>query len=150
MPRDYREIAMKDLREYPSRKAAQQNLKDKIETLQNRFDGLSCASADTVPVQGGENRQEERIINNIVERERLKVNYDVNRKLLRIVETGLAILSDDERKILLALSQAGRNRERYVADRLADEMNMDRSTVYRMRWDALEKYTIACYGVTEL
>lgn len=150
MQRDYKAIALSDLHAYPARKAALQNLKDKIVALQERFDGLSSASADAVPVQGGGNRQEDRMIDNIVERERLALNYAVDLKCVEIMERGLSVLSEDERRIVLAFAEAHRGGDRYVADHLAAEMNMDRSTIYRMRNDALRQYTLACYGVTDL
>ena len=150
MQRDYKQIALSDLRAYPARKAALRNLQDKISTLQHRFDGLDGASADAVPVQGGGNRQEDSMIDNIVERERLRLNYEVDKTVVKIMERGLAVLSEDERRIVLAFAEAQRGGERYVADRLAAEMNMDRSTIYRIRNDALRQYTIACYGVTDL
>ncbi|WP_278658784.1 hypothetical protein [Ruthenibacterium lactatiformans] len=40
--------------------------------------------------------------------------------------------------------------EKHLADRLSGEMGMDRSTVYRIRNDALRRYTLCCYGLTEL
>lgn len=150
MQRDYKAIALNDLRAYPARKAALQNLKDRIATLQKGFDGLSGATADTVPVQGGGNRHEERMINNIVERERLQLNYEVDRTCVEIMDRGLSVLSEDARRIILAFAEAKRGGDCYVADRLAAEMNMDRSTIYRIRNDALRQYTLACYGVAEL
>lgn len=150
MQRDYKAIALSDLRAYPARKAALQNLKDKIAALQERFDGMSSATADAVPVQGGGNRQEEKMIDNIVERERLRLNYEVDRTCVEIMERGLAVLSPDEQHIVLSFADARRGGESYVADRLAAEMNMDRSTIYRMRNDALRQYTLACYGMVDL
>ena len=82
MPIDYKRVAMDDLRAYPALKAAMENIRDKLAALNARAEGLSAQAADRVPVQGGGNQQEQRMLNVIVERERLKLNYQADKNAL--------------------------------------------------------------------
>lgn len=150
MPIDYKRVAMDDLRAYPALKAAMENIRDKLAALNARAEGLSAQAADRVPVQGGGNQQEQRMLDMIVERERLKLNYQADKKCVGIIERGLSALSEEERLILTEFARVNRGGEKYLADRLSGEMGMDRSTVYRIRNDALRRYTLCCYGLTEL
>lgn len=149
MPIDYKRVALDDLRAYPLRREALENIKRKIAVLAQQYQSFGQRCADSVPVQGGESRTEDRMLSNIVERERLKLNYRVTKQCLSVTERGLAALSGEERRILTAFAEAGRADTR-TADVLAGELGMDRSTVYRIRADALYRFTLSCYGIADL
>lgn len=146
---DWKLNALEDLRCYPHRKESLESMRDKIAALEAQYTSIKGQTTDTTPVQGGASHYEDRLLNNIVERDRLKINYRVAKTMVDIVERGLAGLTKDEAHILMEFAAAGR-RDKGVADRLATGMHMDRSTVYRIMGEARYKFTIACYGIVDL
>lgn len=146
---DYKKVALDDLRTHPRRVESLQNLRERTVALKAQFEGIKVQNTNATPVQGGACRVEDRLVNNIVERERLKLNYRAVKPMVDIVERGLSALSGEQRTILTQFASAGRH-DKGVADRLANELHMDRSTVYRLRDDALYKFTVSCYGIIDL
>lgn len=146
---NYERVALSDLRTHPQREAALENLQARIAALKAQAEGLRAVSTDKVPVQGGDSRSEERLIDNIVERQRLELNLRAVRPVVAIVRRGLGGLTAEERMILERFAQDGRRGDR-TADILAEELHMSRRSVYRLREDALRKFTISCYGIRDL
>ena len=146
---NYERVALDDLRTHPYREAALENLRERIAALQAQAEGIKVQAADAVPVQGGASSVEDRLINNILERERLKLNYLAVKPLVNIVRRGLSALTDEERTILERFAQDGRRGDR-TADILSEELHMSRAGVYRREAEALKKFTVVCYGITEL
>lgn len=149
MPIHYKDVAMDDLRAYGQQKQALQNIRERIAALQAQAEGVRSQLSDETPVQGGGNRIEERIINNIVERDRLKLNYQITKRNVERTERGLSILSEREREILISFAGADR-RDKRVADRLAESFGISRHMVCAICDEALYRFTLCCYGVTEL
>lgn len=146
---NYLHLSLDDLRTHPQRVEALANIRDRMGALKAQYESIKVQAADVTPVQGGTCQVEDRLINNIVERERLALNYRAIKPMINIVERGLAAISEEQREILLAFAQAGRN-NKGIADRLAIEHNMDRSTVYRLLRIAQHDFTVYCYGIVEL
>lgn len=146
---NYERVALNDLRTHPQREAALENLQARIAALKAQAEGLRAVSTDKVPVQGGASRSEERLIDNIVERQRLELNLRAVRPLVAIVRRGLDSLTDEERMVLERFAQDGRRGDR-TADILAEELHMSRAAVYRREAEALRKFTVACYGIVDL
>ena len=63
------------------------------------------------------------------------------------MDRGLSILTDQQRRIL---EVAVMRREYNAIDRLCDELHISRSELYRRMDEALKRYAICRYGVTEL
>lgn len=140
---------MDDLRAYTRQKNALRNIKERIAALQAQAEGLRTQRTDTVPVQGGASRTEERLLDSIVERDRLRENYRITRERVEAVERGLAALSEEERFVLMGFAEADR-RDKCVAERLAASLHLGRATVYRIRDEALYRFTLQSYGVIDL
>lgn len=146
---NYERVALNDLRTHPQREAALENLQARIAALKAQAEGLRAVSTDKVPVQGGASLSEERLIDNIVERQRLELNLRAVRPLVAIVRRGLGNLTQEERMILERFAQNGRRGDR-TADILAEELHMSRRSVYRLEEEALRKFTLSCYGILDL
>lgn len=140
-------ISVNRLRDYENRKRAVEIIPEQIKSLEYQFTGIKSAVSDGTPVQEETNRREENLIYNISKREELAYNLDIAKREVQLTEKGLAALTDDEQRILYLFFIS---RPKDYIQRLSDEMFLSKSEVYRKKDDALRKFTIAMYGVTDL
>ena len=143
---NWKKEAENDLRSYMRRKDSLQNIQDKIASLDDRMQSIRGGMSDATPVQGGESRTQGNLINCIAEKERLGHTRAAVARLVKLVERGLAGLTDQERRVLeLFYIQ---RQDGYI-ERLMDELHVERAHVYRIKDAALYKFTVALYGITE-
>lgn len=145
---DWKSTAVQRLKDYEARKKAVSLLNEQLENLEAQFTAIKGARTDAEPVRGGDgNRREDMLLSNIVLRDELVENKRIAEREVAITEKGLAVLSEEERKILEAF---------YIARpynhilRLCEALNVEKSEVYRRKNAALDKFTIACYGVVKI
>ena len=142
---DWKREAIDDLRNYTRRKQSLENLSRRIEALE--LDSLSVrAGLGSEPVSGGTSMAEDRMINNISERERLGHNLCSVRRLVELTEQGLGSLTREER---LVLERFFVNRQRGYLERLENELGYERRQIYRIKDNALKKYTMVMFGIVE-
>ena len=142
---NWQKEAVNDLKSYEARRQSVDNLKERIADLEKRAIKLGGTS-NSVPVQGGGNRNEEALVNNIAERERLTMALSAAQKLVDVIDRGLAVLDDDEYKVLEGFYI---NRSSRHLDKLCDDLHCEKSTVYRIKDQALYKFTVAMYGIID-
>lgn len=140
---DWQTVALCDLREYRKKKTGLENLCETIEYLEEEAVALKGVSRETA-VQGGQSHYEERLINNIVEREHLEQNRRQLEWQIKRIERGLNALDERERTVL---DYFYIDRPTCYLDRLCDELNAEKSTIYRIKDDALYGFTLAMYGM---
>lgn len=140
------DVAIGDLRRYPGLCDAVVNLTDRINFLKRESVSLKGAALDRVPVSGGGSRIEDKILNNLVEREKKEALLAANKQLKEGIERGLAALDKDEIKVLEGLFMYF---SPGAVERLARSIPCDRATVYRIRQRALYKFTVHMYGFTD-
>ena len=99
------------------------------------------------PVQGGSSTAEERLINAICSRDTLKLNLALVKWQVKQMDRGLSVLTDQQRRILEVKTM---RRESGAAERLCDELHISRAELYRREDEAMARYAICRYGVTEL
>lgn len=139
--------AIDKLRDYTAQKAALLNLHDEIERLKSEAYSIKSATADGVPVKGGGNGREDRLLSNIVLREELARALERTRKSVESIERGLAVLTVDEKHILDVMYIA---REKNCVERLMSEYGLqETSSLYKRVNKALNRFTTAMYGSTE-
>lgn len=138
--------ATRDLKSYPQRKQAVDNLKERIEILEEQFVSLKGVSVGE-PVRGGLSKQEQKWLDNISERERLGFSLKIAEELIRLTEKGLEVLTGRERKVLEGFYI---NPQENHVDLLCEELHFEKSSLYRLKDDALRKFTIAMYGTVEI
>lgn len=143
---NWQKEAINDLKIYNARKDSIVAMKNKIEELEAKAERLG-SSSNNVPVQGGSSRNEDVLINCIVECDRLKANIETVRGWLESVERGLEDLTEEERKVLNGFYV---NRTTRHIDRLCDELHFEKSRIYEIKDRALRKFTIAMYGILDL
>lgn len=140
--------AESDLRKYPGLLNATKNLSERIEYLEASSGSLKGSVCDDVPVHGGGSHYEDRILNNLVERERKRMLLDVDEQLLTAIERGLSALTDEERMVIDGFYIYPVRSDK--ADALAARIPCGRATVFRIRDRALYKFTVSMYGLMDL
>lgn len=142
---NYKEIVIEDLRNYNYLKQGVENAKARIRALEYAAEGLQAGE----PVRAGRRRsvRDDRMVDNIAERERLKLNLRTAQTLLRMIDSALSTLSEQEREIL---NEFYINKREGHAERLCHRFCVEKSKVYTMKDEALRKMAIGMYGVIEL
>lgn len=138
--------AIEKLKEYTARKNALQSIPEEISRLEEAACSIRAASADATPVAGGGSTREDMLLSNIVHRQELERQLSDAKRWVKIVESGLAVLSADDQRVLELMYI---NSARGNVDRLCEELSIEKSGVYKRRDKALRKLTLALYGITE-
>ena len=146
---NWQEQAAQDLRKYEQQKQSIENIPERIRALREKYEAVKCVCADTPAVDGGggRGRAEDAMLDNILERKRLALTLAANRRVVALVERGLAALSEPERAVLDAFYINPRGEK---LEYLRDELGYERSQVYRIKDEALYKYTVNQYGIPEM
>jgi hypothetical protein len=144
---DWKSAAVQRLKDYEARKKAVQLLEEQLENLEAQFVTIRGARTDGDPVKGGGNCREDMLLSNIVMRDELTANKGIVEREITITEKGLAALTDEERRIL-EVFYISRPYNHIL--HLCDELSVEKSEVYRRKNAALDKFTIACYGVVKI
>lgn len=141
------DCAIQDLKKINGLKASVQNIAERIEVLEMKFDGIQAVDTTNEMVSSsGEYSWDNQILDNIVERERLKMLLEADKKMIKIIQRGLKCLSDIEYKVLDYFFM---NKRMNHIDFLRDELNLEKSQVYRLKNQALYKFTVHMYGIEE-
>ena len=143
---NWKKEAANDLRTYPQRKAACENIRERIQILDEQFKSLKGVSTDT-PVKGGMSRQEEKLLDNIYEREKLEFSLKVAEALVELTEKGLEVLEKRERQILEGFYFEKCENQ---IERLCERFFLEKTRLYELRDIALRKFTMAMYGTVDI
>lgn len=144
---DWKKSAIEDLCYYCRRRDSLDNIKTRIAALKDQYASVKCAlGSDSTPVQGGGNKIEDRMLSNIVERKRLILTYRAAKGLVELTERGLDGLEERER---LVLERFFISSERGACQRLKGELGYEERQIYRIKDDALYKFTICQYGISD-
>lgn len=138
--------ATKELKNYPQRKASEENIKERIKILEEQYTSLRGVSIGE-PVMGGLSRQEEKMLNNISERGDLKFSLKIVEELNTLTEKGLSALTERERYVLEGFYFGECHNH---VETLCRNMNVEKSTLYRIKDEALRKFTLSMYGTVEI
>jgi hypothetical protein len=144
---NWQKEAINDLRAYASRVRALENMKERISLLESKYKTVRSAMGDTDAVKGGGSKQEELLINNIAERERLKLNMRATAELVKLTRKGLDNLTERQIQILNSFYI-----EHYPGhvERLCEEFHVEQSQIYRLKDEALYRFTLGMYGIIDL
>ena len=143
---NWKKEAMNLLKDYPARKDALGSIKERYAMLECESQGLRAAQTDKIPLKGGLNRQQERLINTMAEKEQLQFNYRMAKQQLDWIDKGLNNLEPDERQVLEGFFISTSSTAK---DDLMDSLCIERSALYELRDRALRKFTISMYGLLE-
>lgn len=143
---NWKKEAEYDLRNYARRLDSLEHTEEKVRALRERMLSVKAGISDDTPVQGGGNRAQESMINCIAEIERLELTRQATERLVRLVESGLEGLSDEERTVLDLFYI---HRAKGHVERLMELLNVEQSRVYQIKDAAIYKFTITLYGLPE-
>lgn len=143
---DWKKCAIEDLRKYEGMKRSLELIPKKIRALEEQASSMKGVRMGREPVQGGTSYYEDRLIDNIVERDRLTLNYKAAKILVERIDKAVELLSSQERRVLELFYI--RKQEGYI-QRLCEELGYEERSIYRMKEDALRKITYAMYGILD-
>lgn len=143
---NWKKEAEKDLRDYAARKSSLTRMAERIEGLESDFTTVKGAIRDETPVRGGGSRIEDRMLNNIVMRERLKATMQATKRLVDMTEDGLHSLTQVELKVL---DEFYIHPSKGAPGRLTRMLGYEQAQIYRIRGDAIYKFTIGMYGLMD-
>lgn len=143
---NWRREAIDKLKNYEVHKLALENLPKEIKRLESAYAGIRSATTDGTPVSGVGNTREDSMLSNIVHRDELKRRLKEARLWVSMVDKALAVLNDEER---LVLDRFYTHPAKGNVGELCERLHVEQSTVYRKRDNALRRFTIALYGVTD-
>ena len=142
---DWMREAQEELRGYKAREYSITGLKEEIAELQTEMERMGGGS-EGAPVRGGGNAYDNRQINLIVRKQKLKDALKNAEAAASRVRKALGFLEEDERRILELFYISP---ERDCVRKLCAEMHVEQATLYRLRERALRRYTLARYGCLE-
>lgn len=137
---DWKICAAEDLRRYRHMKLGLKGTKERLRTIRLSARSLRNSLHRTYL------KTDTEYVNMIVESERLNANIKLCQNLIALIERGLASLTDEERAVL---------EEFYMTPgspniiELKVRFGYETRSIYRLRDTALEKFTLAMYGISE-
>ena len=143
---NWRREAIDKLRNYEAHKLALESLPKEIRRLESSFAGIRSATTDGTPVSGGGSTREDVMLSNIVHRDELKRRLKEARLWVSMVDKALDVLDDEERQVIERLFI---HPMKGAMALLSEQLDIDKTTVYRRRDNALRRFTIALYGAVE-
>ena len=143
---NWKREAIDKLKNYEAHREALENIPKEIKRLESAYAGIRSAATDGPPVSGGGDTREDSMLSNIIHRDELKRRLKEARLWVSMVDRALAVLDDEER---LVLDRFYIHQVKGVIEDLCGRLNVEKATVYRRRDNALRRFTIALYGVTD-
>lgn len=143
---DWKREAADKLRTYEAKRTSIKISEERIERLKSDITRIRSASEDGTQVSGGTNVRDDVVVNNIAEREEMRIAKELAKRSVEMIETALKELDDTER---LLLDRFYIHRAKGNVERLCEELAVEKTTVYRWKDQALRHFTLALYGVVE-
>lgn len=141
---NWKREAEQTLKDYEYKKCALRSVREEHETLCMNLESLKSMSVDT-PTQGGGNKQEEKFIGIIAKKAELSELYKILKREVGLTDRALnhPKITDNERKVLYRFFI---NRPNGHVEFLCEELCLEAAQVYRIKDEALRKFTLARYG----
>lgn len=141
---NWKEEATEKLRKYDAMRLSLQNLPEELHRLEQAACAIRSARTDGTPVKGGSNRREDMLLSNLVCREELTNALNQAKIWVSTTDRALGALTPEEKLILHRLYIYP---ERNAVERLCGELDLEQSSIYRRRDQALHRFTTALYGI---
>lgn len=138
---NWKEEAIQRLADYETMCTSVTGMRKEIKRLE--LEAQSLSSSGLVRIGSGIDNREDRKINNLVRRGELSEALQQAALWVDVTDHALGCLNSQERQLLSSMYIRG---DWGNASQLAQQLGIERSTVYRKRDDALRKFTLAMYG----
>lgn len=142
---NWKNEAVERLKRYESMKTAVRNMSDELQEASRVTPGFQTSQMDKVAVISSPS-PDDSLMNNLVRKEELANALRQAKNWIRVTDRALGMLLPEEKLVLHRLYIFP---ERGAIDRLCEELNYEKSSVYRKRDQALLRFTRALYGFTE-
>lgn len=143
---NWKQEAAERLRTYALRKHALTALPQQIREAQLYRESIQAARTDGAAVSGG-TCQQDRLLGSLVYQEELERRLAATEVYVSGIEAALQALTEEER---LVLDRFYIHPQRGNADKLCEELCVERASVYRRKDQALRRFTMALYGWEEV
>lgn len=143
---DWKRVAIDDLYRYKKNKHAVKQIKEKLDYLEAQATSLKSFTVSPVPIMGDTSRHEDKLINNIAEREKLGKLLKLNIQFINWIENTLLKLTEEEVFLLEVFYMDYSPQSIYIAEK---KLNYSRAHIYRLRNAALRTFVLYQYGVSE-
>lgn len=144
---NWQTFGVQRLKAFYARQKAVETIPERIKMLELEYTAIKAGIGDGMPKASGDNKTEETLIGNIAKREELKNNYEIARREIELTDKGLDVLDEEERRVLYTFFI---NRPPHHIEILCEELHIEKTKLYRIKDEALKKFTMGCYGVVEL
>lgn len=135
--------AVDKLKHYDEMFRAACSIPEEIKALELSLYGVQGKQAEKIKVKGGKGGSD-RILDALVYREELRNALERAKLWLSFTDRALDALKPEDRLILQRMYVFP---QRGCLQRLTEELGVEQSTLYRRRDKALERFTIALYGL---
>ena len=140
---DWKKETIDELRKHGVRRAALGSLRQRIDILETDFGRLKAVQTDRGVSRGGGSAAEDRLINNLMERERLTDQLQITKAYIRWMETALQQLSPEE---VTVLEYFFIDRPADYVDQLCERLGCEQAQVYRIKERALRELALRLYA----
>ena len=124
---------------------ATQNLPEELKRLEQAAYAIRSAGTDTITVKSSLNRREDMLLSNLVCREELSHALAQAKSWVSTTNRALEVLTPEEKLVLRRLYMYP---ERNALEHLCRELDLEQSSIYRKRDKALQRFTMALYGIS--
>ena len=135
---DWKMCAIEDLRRYKFIKVGIINSKERLAIINAGLKGSFLTSKKESSPKNPD------FMNSIVEVNKLRQNISSAQNMTKLIERALASLTDEEREILDKCYMENNPKSTSI---LSKELGFSSRSLYRVRDEALAKFTLAMYGV---
>lgn len=143
---NWKQEAVEKLRRYDSMRRAVINIPEEISRLKGEYSAIGTPALERIAASQDPRRREDRMMDNIVCRQELQWSLEQARQWMETVSRALGVLDPEERFVLHQLymyPQTG------GVEQICEKLGVEKTSVYRRRDKALQKFTIAMYGAAE-
>ena len=141
----YKDWAVETLRDYQTMKAAADLLPERIKEIDSALNSIKSSAPDAAKVKGGGGVEDARI-DKMVEKGLLESNLSNIKTKLSQIEKALSFMTDAERKVLFEMVIY---REYGSDDKLCEALHCERSWLYKLRDNAIKKFSEVYYGAVD-
>ena len=132
--------SISDLRLYGQRKRFLESVDSQLIWL-----ALKGCATDSEAVEGGASKSEDRLLNNIVKRDKLKQSKRLAKEFVEQVEKTLDMLPKQQKDIL---TEFFIDRSKGHIERLMEKYHVEQAHIYRLKNESLYSFTILRYGAS--
>ena len=143
---DWKHEAVDKLKCYEAKRTSLDRSKAEMRRIEDDMNRIRSATTDGTPVSGGTSTREDALVNNIARREELKLAMKEALAWVKIVDSAMSVLDEEERHIL---DRFYIHRAKGNVERLCDELHLEKTRVYELKDKAIRHFTLALYGVVE-